>query len=126
MDNFPKLIRRLGCPIIGLITILFINITAPWYVHLIAFGLFYAIITTYLDSIFGYDQFWVTGFLYGFAYLPYALVNHFWLGFLIRCIVCSITIGGLNYLVNKFKIPYRDYIEELFRGWVIIFSLLLF
>jgi hypothetical protein len=113
-------------PLVGLIILLFLGIKAPWYIHLISYGLYGAALTTYWDEIFNYDNFYLHGFVCALAYLPYAIVNHFWLGFGLRCIVCAVVMGLVNYLVNNFYVPKRDWIEELSRGFILSISLLLF
>ena len=121
-----KAVRRFGCPLIGFFTILFLNISAPWYAHLISYGLYATFVGTYFDEIFGYDNLWVHGLACALAYLPYTFFNHFWWQFGLRSLVCCVTIGGLNYLVNKFKVPFSDWIEECGRGFLLTYTIILF
>ena len=73
----------------------------------------------------GIDKMWLHGFFCALSYLPYAIVSHFWPGFILRLIICSLTMGYLNYIVNKKRVPHSDWIEECFRGFVLAITLLL-
>ena len=102
-------VRDIGCAVCGLagMVVLFDN---PWWIHVISGVALFGALTTYLDSIFGYDNFWVHGLIVGIAYLPYAIVGGAWIGFILRCAVISVAMG----LVSKFSS--KDTVEEVGRG----------
>lgn len=118
-------IRDLGVPAISLIWMFIYAPAFPWYIHFISFGLLFGSLTTYYDSLFGHDNFWFHGFMIGLAYLPYAISTGDWVSLIIRAVILSVVMGGLNYIVNKLMLPFRAWIEELTRGAVIILTLLL-
>jgi len=118
--------RDLGVPTVGLAVMLLLGVKVAWWVHLIAFGLLFGALTTYWDSLFGYDNFYFHGFMCAFAYLPYAIATHLWVAFIIRCIICSVFMGLLNYFANKYNWKHSDWIEELGRGGALIGTLFLF
>jgi len=128
MKEFNTKYRDICCPIIAWITVMFIlNISAVWYIHLIAFLLLFFSLTTYWDKVYkNTDNFYLHGFFIGISYLSYAIVGSVgWIALISRAILLAVLMGVLNYIVNKYKIPYRDWIEELFRGAVIILTLVM-
>lgn len=87
-----------------------------WWQYLLflpAYGLLGGALTTYLDSIFGYDNFWVAGFLCGLAAFPLYWAGISWYAILIRAVVVGILWGGWC------KIFGNDNVEELGRGFFI-------
>ncbi len=112
--NGHKLVRRMGVPLIGLLTMLFVvNVKVSWYIHLLAFGLYFGLITTYWDSVFGYDNFYAHGFGCAMAYLPYAIAGGAWLGFVIRLILATLLCGLWSEEVDD------DVAEEVGRGIIL-------
>ncbi len=116
--------RDLGVPTVCVIYMIF-NYPVAWYLHLIAFILLFVSLTTYWDTLFGFDNFWFAGFVCGLAYFPYAIATGCWVAFIVRSLLLAVIWGGLNWFVNKYKIPYRDWIEELFRGLTLTITLLM-
>jgi len=49
-EHGNKMYRRIGCPLLCLIYMVF-NVSVPWYIHLISFGLMFVAVTTYWDEI---------------------------------------------------------------------------
>ena len=126
MKGFNTKARDLGCPTIAFIWMLLYGGSFPWWIHFIAFGLLFASLTTYYDSIFGYDNFWMHGFVIGLAYFPYAIISGLWWLLIARALILAVFMGGLNYVVNKLHVPFSDWIEELGRGFAIVYTLTLF
>jgi hypothetical protein len=80
-------------------------------------------LTSYWSRLFGFDNLWFHGFMVGVASFPlYFMGVHWWL-ILARACLLAITIGGLNVWINQTKIPFKDWIEELFRGFILVVSL---
>ena len=102
------------------------KIKAPWWIYLLSYPLMGGALSTYWDRIFGYDNFYAHGFVIGTGLLPLVLCGSLdLLPFMIRAVVLCLAMGSLNYIVNKFHVPFSDWIEELGRGAFIILSLLL-
>jgi len=107
------------CPLITLSAVWLIAGINPhyWWAYLIVYALMGASLTTYLDSIFGEDNLWVSGFLAGLAFLPLAWTGILWWLIIWRAIMLCGIWGGLNkYLPsNGILIWRRDIIEEFLR-----------
>lgn len=87
-----------------------------WIPFVISYGLLGGALTTYLDSIFGYDNFWASGFLCGLSSIPLVFCGiSIWL-ILIRSIVLAIGWG----LWCKYQSI--DYIEEMGRGSLLVLT----
>ena len=80
-----------------------------WLMLLPFYGLSGGALSTYLDSIFGYDNYYAHGFLCGLAAFP-LLVFVPWYILLIRLIICTLGMG----LWSKFQ--NNAVKEELGRG----------
>jgi len=80
-------------------------------------------LTTYWDSVFGYDSFWFHGFMVGLGAFPMFWYGSAWWIILVRAILLAIFMGGLNWLVHKYKIKYSDWVEELGRGFAIVVTI---
>ena len=93
-----------------------------WLMILPAIALTGAAMTTYLDSIFGYDNFYAHGFLIGLGAFPMFWYGSAWWIILVRAIILALFMGGLNWWVHKYKIPKSDWVEELSRGFAIVIS----
>lgn len=112
--------RDLGVPVVGLLGMLVLKFYVPFYIHLLAFGLFFASLTTYWDSVpfnKGKDNFWMHGFFCALAYLPYAIATGNWIGFGIRTLVSTVGIGAWSEFVTN------DIQEEVGRGMILIATL---
>ena len=107
-----KLFRRLGCPLVLLVIILslFGLKLGFWWAYLLTFGLSFGALTTYWDWLFGYDNYWFSGFMCGLAGIPLL-----WAGvplyiILIRLIICTVGMGLWS------KYTKNDVVEEIGRG----------
>lgn len=104
--------RDLGCP-----TVLFIMIyllfgmqVSAWWLYLLAFMGMFGGLTTYMDSVFGYDNFYAHGALCGLAGIPLIWAGiPIWL-VLARLIICPLGMGLWSKLVKK------DIPQEIGRG----------
>lgn|SRR3990167_2832006 len=116
--------RDLGCPLIALLAIwLQANFIIPyWWAYLLTYGLMFASLTTYYDTIFGKDNFYAHGAGIGFACLPLMWVGISWYGIISRSIFLALSFGLLNKYVNKWQIKHSDDIEEYSRGALIILT----
>jgi len=70
-------------------------------------------LTTYWDKLWGWDNFWMHGVIS-------------WKAFIVRVMVLGAFMGFLNFFLEKYKVKYRDYIDEGGRGSSIIFSRLIY
>lgn len=107
-----KLIRRLGCSLVFtiMVALLFHPINIISYLCLlVSMGLSYGALTTYLDSIFGYDNYWAAGLLCGLAGLPLIYFIPWWI-IVLRIVINTVGQGYWS------KIQDNDTIEECGRG----------
>lgn len=118
--NYPRQVRVIGIPILLSVILWFLGIH-----NLIALfifcGLSIGAISTYYDTIFGYDNFWVHGFMLGLASLPITiLVTHNY-GFLVaRCLLLAVYMGVLHiYQTNAVKEEFLRYFILPISMWLI-------
>ena len=109
--------RDWGCPLVAFLVMLLFGFHSQWWIHLAAFLIMFGALTTYWDKIFGYDNFYMHGGMIAFAYLPYAIVQGCWVGFVIRCVVLALFMGIWC------KVFSNDITEEVGRGASIVATL---
>lgn len=121
MKGMNTKFRDFGCPLV-FIGVMYVLNGFSWQMFLSAF-LMFAALCTYWDSVFGKDNMFAHGFMIGLALIPMCWTGvHFWqVG--LYAVVLGVTMGLLNVLCTKRKIPYSDYVEELSRGALIIIAL---
>jgi hypothetical protein len=113
--------RDIGCSALIIVVLLLLYGWQPslWWCYIAVFGLSWAAFSTYLDSIFGYDNLWASGALVGLAAFP-----AYWLGvpvwfILLRCAILCVVWGCLNkFLPEKVFIWRRDVVEEFSRYFI--------
>lgn len=91
-----------------------------WLIILPAVALTGAVLTTYLDNIFGFDNYWAAGFLVGLGAIPFIWSGIAWWIILFRAVLLAILWGSWC------KIFSNDWAEELGRGFFIAITLLIF
>jgi hypothetical protein len=108
-------VRDAGCSLllIGLTMILF-GVSRNWWCYLASFGLSWAGLSTYWDELFGFDNFFFSGFVCGLAGIPLI-----WCGVplsitVIRIVVCAAGWGLLHLITDT------DYLDEMGRGALFI------
>lgn len=114
------------CPLIAFITLWLLGElkSCYWLAYLISYILMGFSLTTYYDTIFGKDNFWVSGDLCGVAFLPLVFTGIIWQAILLRAIVLAIIWGSLNkYLPSKVLIWRRDVAEEFLRYASVVLTL---
>jgi hypothetical protein len=122
--------RDLGVPACLTIALLVLGLNHSswgfwWLVgaYFCQFGLVFGSCTTYLDSIFGYDNFWASGALVGLASFPIAIVTGHWWLFAARAILLAVIWGSLNrWLPERILFWHRDTVEEFCRYAVVILT----
>ena len=126
-NPFKTWMRDWVIPTLIYTTIGFLSVPMPLLAY---FMLFLAILptgfalTTYWDDLFkGVDNFYMHGFMVGLGAFPLFWAGYAWWTILVRAIILGVLMGTLNTWINKTKIPFKDWIEELFRGAVIILTL---
>lgn len=106
--------RDLGCPLIvyGYLLTMWhpINLLG-WIMVLLAFGLTFGALTTYWDSLFGFDNFWFHGFMIGLACFTLFWAGIVWWPILIRTILLATLVGDWSQWIKN------DDIEESGRGF---------
>ena len=129
-QGFNSKWRDIGCSSIILITffLLFGFYSSLWFFYLLAFGLHWLFLSTYWEWLFKRDNLWFSGFMVGWAILPLMGIEIF-----VRAILLALIWGSLNkYLPSagvsgnkRILFWRRDVVEEFFRYFSLIFSLLL-
>jgi len=113
--------RDVGCSIVSLaVFCLWFGFEWKfWWVYLITFGLHWGALSLYWDRLFGYDNFWFSGFVVGLALIPLVIVYKLYLLWIIRSILLAIIWGLLNkFLPSKVLIWRRDIAEEFLRYFI--------
>lgn len=67
-------------------------------------------LSTYWDELFGFDNFWFSGFVVGLAAFPLIWAGYHWYWILARALVLAVLWGGWSAIVGK------DTWEEYGRG----------
>ena len=116
-------VRDWLCPICALLPLVFIHPSA-WFI--LAYLILAGSLSTYWDFLFGWDNFWVSGFMCGIAAFPLLFCGFHIPQFLIRAFFLAIIWGGVNASVNNNNIPHSDFIEEYARGFSLAFSAIIF
>lgn len=110
---FARQWRRSGCMLLDTISILIWwqpNILYGWYLLILSMGLTYGAITTYWDTLFGFDNHWFHGFGIGLSRIPLIWAGKIWWTILVRAIVLAILMGWVSAASKK------DWKEEIGRG----------
>jgi FtsH-binding integral membrane protein len=100
--------------LLGLVIALFGLKMAFWWAYAICFGLSWAVLTTYWDFLFKYDNFYAHGLGCGLAGIPLIWVGvplHY---ILIRIVICSVGMGLWSKWIGN------DVSEEMGRGVLFI------
>ncbi len=105
--------RDLGCPLMALLSVLVLGISASWWVYFFSFGLMFGALCTYWDKLFGYDNFWFHGFIIGIAYFLFIFAGIAWWIVLLRAILLAVWMGGWSKVIKK------DTVEEFGRYAII-------
>jgi hypothetical protein len=111
-------IRDIGCPVIVFGYLLTLGVT--WYLALVAALAILGMIRTYWDFLTGEDNLWLAGAGIGICMTPLCWDGVSWMGVLAYTAILSVTMGGLNTFCTRVTVPFAVWIEELFRGLVII------
>lgn len=93
------------------------NIWYGWLIIVPAIVLTGFALTTYLDTIFGYDNFFAAGFIVGLAAFPFVFIGIAWWLILARAILLGIIWGSWCEIFSN------DWVEELGRGGFIALTL---
>jgi len=109
--------RDVGCAFLIYLWMSLFFPAVAWWVHLIAFLGAFGGLCTYWDDLFGYDNFFMHGFIIAFALLPYVLVEGHLEGYLIRIAAVSLFMGIWCMIFEN------DYVEECGRGAILIAAL---
>jgi hypothetical protein len=82
----------------------------PWWVYVVSILPMGGALSTYWDWLFGYDNYWFHGFVFGVAKFVFAIYSGLWIGFAIHCIALALAMGGISAISGD------DDVEELGRG----------
>jgi hypothetical protein len=118
-------IRDLGVPTILTLTLILLGLRTPFLWLILAyfcqFGLVFGACTTYLDTIFGYDNFFASGAMVAAASFPISIITGHWWIFAARAILLAVIWGSLNrWLPERILFWRRDTVEEFCRYAAVI------
>jgi hypothetical protein len=111
--------RDLGCPAVFTTYMLYlypIYTIKVVFLYFLTFLLSFGALTTYWDWVFGYDNFWFSGFILGLSMIPFYWIGIHWYAILIRAFVLAILWGSWCAIFKN------DKIEEFGRGGFIILT----
>jgi len=107
--------RDAGCGIVSGLMMWLLFPSTPWWIHVLAFGTLWGMLSTYWDELFGYDNFWMHGFMCGMAYMWYAFIDPWMIPWIVlRAIVMGIFMGVWCHILFS-----DARIEENGRGGII-------
>lgn len=98
-DGYNTKFRDCGVPTCATLFICFnyfphhISIVLYILALFFSFGFVFGALTTYWDFLFGYDNYWVHGFVVGLAMFPLVMVTGHWWMFALRCLILAIWSG---------------------------------
>lgn len=101
-------VRDVGCSLV-LLCLVGLLTSFKWPM-LLTFGLSWAALSTYWDSVFGYDNFYMHGLGCGLAAIPLYWCGLAWWIIAIRIVICTIGMGVWSKHVDN------DVLEEVGRG----------
>ncbi len=117
-DRFNTKVRDLGISLVGVGLLVYLYPHYGWKIllsYFLTFGLYFGSMTTYWKKK-GTDAKWwnwlMTGLGYSLAFLPFAFASGLWLGFALRCVICSILIMIWSEKVGNATV------EEFGRGFI--------
>jgi hypothetical protein len=111
-------IRDIGCPVIVFGYFMALGVT--WYIALVAAFAILGLIRTYWDFITGEDNLWLHGAGIGICMTPLCWDGVSWVAVVAYTAILAVTMGALNTFCTRVTVPFAVWIEELFRGAVII------
>lgn len=126
-EGYHTLYRDIGCSILSILMFILWFGFKPdyWYLYVISFGLHWGAFSTYYDTIFGFDNFWFSGFMTGLALFPLLFIEKMLPFFIIRALVLAILWGVFNKCLPDYVGKFRhDVAEELLRYGVIALTYL--
>ena len=104
-------VRDWLCPLCVLAP--FFMLTQSWW-FLLSYLLIAGALSTYWDFLFGYDNFWFSGFMCGIALFPLIFCGFLWWIILVRAILLSLAWGVIC------KVSGNDFVEEYGRGSTLV------
>jgi hypothetical protein len=114
--------RDIGCPVIVFGYLLTLGVT--WYLALLSALAILGLIRTYYDRLGGFnknnDNMYLHGAGIGLSMIPLCWDGVSWIGIVAYTAILALTMGGLNTLCTRVSIPKSVWIEECYRGAVLI------
>lgn len=110
--------RDIGCPVIVFGYLLTLGVT--WYLALVAALAILGMIRTYFDWLLGRDDMFAHGAGIGLCMVPLMWDGAHVIGIVTYTAILSISMGVLNILCRRLWTAGSVWIEELYRGAVII------
>ena len=72
-----------------------------WFPYFLTFLLMFGALTTYWDELFGYDNYWFSGFAVGLSTVPLIWIGIHWYIILLKCLVIGLIWGSINKLLKN-------------------------
>ena len=110
-------VRDWLCPICALLPLVLVY---PSWLFILAYLALAGCLTTYWDFLFGFDNFWFSGFMCGVAAFMLIWVGLTWWLILIRAIALALLWGGIC------AVSSNDFVEEYSRGFTLSFATIIF
>lgn len=113
--------RDFGVPLVFLGTV---YMAGHWSFYAVgAAVLLFGALTIYWDWLFGgEDNFYMHGFMCGVSMFPLYWAGVHWWAVLSYAVILAASMGALNTFITRVKVPLSDWLEELFRGFIIIMA----
>lgn len=126
-QGYNTLYRDIGCSLLSVLTfIIWFGFRLDyWWIYLIIIGLHWASYSTYYDKLFGFDNFWFSGFVVGLSLLPLIFMYKFLPLLIIRSLSLAVIWGLLNRFLPAYVFIWRrDVAEEFLRYFSVIITYL--
>lgn len=114
--------RDIGCPIVIFVVLMLNGIT--WYLALASSLIVLGFIRTYWDFVYkNTDNMYLHGVGIGLGMIPLYWSGLLWFPIVLYTATISLTMGALNTICTRFKVPASVWVEELFRGFIIVYAM---
>jgi len=91
--------RDIGIALTTIAWLLLCHPVMPWFIYLITFGVTFAALTTYWDSLFGEDNFFFHGLVIGLAKLGCVIITGHWIGFIVHTLVLAVGMWLVSVMI---------------------------
>jgi len=111
--------RDLGCPLMTVLALW--HLIGFHWLYFLVFGLMFAALTTYWDSVFSFDNMWAHGAGIGLSTIPLLWCGVHWYSVVIYVVILSVFMG-----ITRHVLKIDNKLQELIKGFLIIVLLLIY